>query len=84
MNEFPLLHISIALYTYGCFYSGHREPHRTVTVEADSIFEAERKARKALDCNVIESMRYVMTESNPRYIEWRDAYRRFHGIASEN
>ena len=82
MNECPLLHIPIALYTFGSYFCDRKEPDRTATVEADSRFEAERLARKALNCDVLESMRYMMVESNPRYIEWRDAYRRFHGITA--
>ena len=83
INEFPLLHFPVALYTFGCCYSGHKEPYRTVVVEADSRYEADMKVRKEINSSVGETLRFVKIEPNPAYIEWRTAYRLFHGIADE-
>jgi ribosomal protein L24E len=82
-NKFPLVHVPVALYTFGCCYSGHKEPYRTVVVEADDIYEARNKARLFLKCSAVEILRFVKIEPNPAYVEWRKAYRLFHGIKDD-
>lgn len=77
-----LMSIPIAIHIFGCCYSGHKEPFKTVEIEADSRYDTGlyEKAFKLLNVSTVEHMCYVGYRPNPRYLEWRSAYRRFHGL----
>ena len=78
-----LQYIPVALYTVGVCHYGHKEPYRTVEVEADNRNIAWGLGRVELQPSINESICVVGFKPNPRYLEWRSEYRKANGLPDD-